>query len=65
MVLYQRKNGLLRLVLLVDEIERALGDFVVDGLHALLRQRAGVFDLLAALAVGLAVQHAARPEIAS
>ena len=38
------------------------GDLLVDGLHALLGQRARVFDRLAALAVGLAVQDAARTE---
>ena len=39
----------------------AAEELVVAGLHALLGQRAGVLDLLAALAVGPAVQHAARP----
>ena len=61
-VLYQRKNGLSGLVRLVDEAQRVLGHLVVDGLHALLRQRPGVLDLLPALAVGPAVQHAARAE---
>ena len=53
----------LGLVRLIDEAQRMLGDLVVDGLHALLRQRPGVRDLLSALAVGQAVQHAARPEL--
>ena len=48
---------------LVDEAQRALRHLVVDGLHPLLGQRAGVLDLLSALAVGQAVQHAARPEV--
>ena len=38
--------------------ERMLGDFVVDGFHALLGQRTGILDLLPALAVRPAVQHA-------
>ena len=62
-MLYQTKNGSVGLVRLVDEAQRVLGHLVVDGLHALLGQRAGVLDLLAALAVGPAVQHAARPEV--
>ena len=45
------EEWLVGLVTLVDEVERVLGDFFVDRLHALLGQRAGVFDLLAALAV--------------
>ena len=57
------EERLLRLVLLVDEFQRALRDFVVDRFHPLLRQRAGVLDGLAALAVGLAMQHAARAEV--
>ena len=39
-------------VRLIHEVERRLGGFLVDRLHALLGQRAGVFDLL--LAVGMA-----------
>ena len=42
--------------------ERVLGHLVVDGLHALLGERTGVLDLLPALAVGPAMQDAARPE---
>ena len=43
--------------------ERMLRHFVVDGLHALLGERTGVLDLLPALAVGPAVQHAPGPEV--
>ncbi len=50
------------LVALVDELERVFGRLVVHRFHALLRQGAGVLDLLAALAVGPGVQHAARAE---
>ena len=45
-----------------DEVLGGGDRFVVDGLHALLGQRAGVLDGLAALAVGLALEHAARAE---
>ena len=38
-------------------------DLLVDGFHALLGQRAGVRNLLAALAVGHAVEHAARSKL--
>ena len=38
------------------------GHLVVDRLHALLRERARVLDLLPALAIGPAVEHAARSE---
>ena len=38
-------------------------DLFVDGFHALLGQRAGVRDRLPALAVGQAVEHAARSEL--
>ena len=38
-------------------------EFLVDRLHALLGQRAGVLDRLPALAVGLALQDAARAEL--
>ena len=50
--LYQRKNGLVRFGLLLHPGESAVSDFLVDGFHALLGQRAGVLDRLAALAVG-------------
>ena len=52
-VLYQTKKGLSALCGLLDEALGVLGDFVVDGLHPLAGQRAGVLDLLAALAIGL------------
>ena len=41
---------------LLDEVDGALGNVVVDGLHALLGQRAGIFDA----AVGEGVDDAAR-----
>ena len=40
------EEGLVGLVLALDEVERARRDLLVHGLHALLGQRAGVFDLL-------------------
>ena len=43
-----------------DELLGGGDDFVINGLHALLGERAGVLDGLAALAVGLALEHAAR-----
>jgi hypothetical protein len=46
-----------------DELLGGDGDLVVDRLHPLLVERAGVLDGLAALAVGLDVQHAARARI--
>ena len=42
------KKGLSGLVRLVDEAQGLLGDLVVDGLHALLRQRTRVLDVLLA-----------------
>ena len=42
-----------------DEILGGGDGFLVDGFHAFLGQRAGVFDGLAALAVGLAAEHTA------
>ena len=61
-MLYQRKKGLPSLCALSMKLERLVGHFVVDGFHALLRQRAGILDLLPALAVRPGMQHAARPE---
>ena len=55
-----------RLVLLLGffhEAQRLLGDFLVDRFHALLAERAGGHDLLRAVRVGPAVQHAARLEL--
>ena len=57
------EEWLIRLGLLFHPAERAGGDLLVDGFHALLGQRAGVRDRLAALAVGQAVEHAARSEL--
>ena len=48
------------LVLPLDEVLGGGDGLVVDRLHPLLGERAGVFDRLAALAVGLALEHAAR-----
>ena len=56
------EEGLARLGLPRDELLGGGGHFVIDGLHALLGERAGVLDGLAALAVGLALEHAARAE---
>jgi hypothetical protein len=56
----ERLAGLVRGL---DELLRRCEEFLVAGLHALLRQRAGVLDLLAALAIGPAVQHATRAEL--
>ena len=39
-------------VLALDEVDGALDDLVVDGLHPLLRQRPGVLDRLRAVGVG-------------
>src|SRR5262249_17896788 len=47
-------------VLLLDEVLCRREELFIDCFHALSRQRAGVLDLLTALAVGPAVQHAAR-----
>src|SRR5262249_2366720 len=47
------------LVDLIDETERMFGDLFVDCFHALHGERSGVLDLLSALAVSPAVQHAA------
>ena len=44
----------------LDELLGRRQELVVAGLHPLLGQRTGVLDLLAALAVRPAVQHAAR-----
>ena len=57
------EHGLARLRLLLDEVGRAIGDVIVDRLHPLLGQWAGVLDGLRAIGVGEAVDHAARAEI--
>ena len=61
--LYQRKNGLSALACFSIQASARVGDLLVDGFHALLGQRAGVLDRLPALAVGHAVEHAARSEL--
>ena len=45
-----------------DEGDGSIRGFVVDRLHALLGQRAGVFDLLGAVRLGPGMDHAARAE---
>jgi len=50
------KEGFALGVGLFDELDGAIGDVVVDGLHALLGERAGVLDA----PVGKGVDHAAR-----
>jgi hypothetical protein len=70
--LHQTKNGLPRLVLPLDVLDRGVGDVVVDGLHPLGGERAGVLDglltdgtellvvrLVRVLGEGLAPQHPA------
>jgi len=56
------KEGLAGRRCLVEVLERARGDLVVDGLHALAGERAGVFDLLRPVRQRPAVDHPARPE---
>ena len=63
MPFHQQKNGCAGLGLAGDEVLGGGHRFVVDRLHPLLGQRAEVLDGLAALAVGLALQHAARAEL--
>ena len=73
MKLHHTKNGLPAVVLALDVVDGGVGDVVVDGLHPLRGQRAGVLDGLLAdraelrvvgfgrhLVGGLALQHAAR-----
>ena len=57
------EERLVRLRLLFHPRHRPVGDLLVDGLHALLGQGSGVVDRLPALAIGLAVEHAARAEL--
>ena len=57
------EERLARLGLAGDEVLGGGQGFVVDGLHALLGQRPEVLDGLAALAIGLALDHAARAEL--
>ena len=56
------EERLVRLLRLLQVVERGLGDFLVDRLHALLAERAGALDLLRAVRVGPGVDHAARLE---
>ena len=53
------EERLVRLLGFLQVVERGRRDLVVDGLHALLAERAGVFDLLRAVLVGPAMDHAA------
>ena len=53
---HQTKKGLSSAARLFHESDGAVGDVVVDGLHALFGQRAGVLDA----AVGEGVDDAAR-----
>ncbi len=57
------EEGLVGLVGPLDEVDRRVGELVVRRLHALFRHGPGVLDLLAALAVGPAVDHAAGAEL--
>src|SRR5262249_47059304 len=55
-----------RLVVLdsfVDELEARIKEFLVDSLHALRRQRAGVLDFLCAVRIGPAVEYATRSKL--
>ena len=57
------EERLLRLGLRLHPRDGAIGDFLVDGFHALLGERTGVHDRLTALAVGLAVEDASGAEL--
>ncbi len=57
------EERLVGLVLALDEVERTCRDLLIHGLHALLGQRAGILDLLRAIRIRPAVQHAPRPEL--
>ena len=56
------EEGLVLLLGLFQEASVFFGDFLVDGLHALLAERAGGLDLLRAVRIGPAMEHAARLE---
>ena len=60
---HQRKKGLSAFLRRLHESQRFLGDFLVDGLHAFLAERAGALDLLRAVRVGPGMNHAARLEL--
>ena len=53
------KERLAGLVLALHPVGRHGEDFIVDGFHALLRQRTGIFDFLRPVGVGPGMQHAA------
>ncbi len=59
---YPEEERFAGLVLPLDEVDGPGRDVVVDRLHPLFRERAGVDDGLPALAVGHAIEHAARSE---
>ena len=52
-----------RLDLPGDEVLGSGHGFIINGFHALLCERAGILDGLAALAIGLALEHTARTEL--
>jgi hypothetical protein len=58
-----KKEWLLRLGLLLHPGQSTGGDLFVDGFHPLLGQRAGIRYRLSALAVGQAVENAARSKL--
>ncbi len=57
------EERLVGLVLALDEIDGRVAELVVDGLHPLLGQRAGVLDGCVPSRVGPGVEHAARAEL--
>jgi hypothetical protein len=57
------EEGLFGLMLALDEVLSGGEGFLVDRLHALAGERPGVLDGLSALAVSLALEYAARPEL--
>ena len=62
-VLNHTKNGVVRPPWRRMKPQRRSSELVVDGLHPLLGQRAGVLDALGAVAVRPGVQDAARAEV--
>ena len=54
------EERLVRLLRLLEVVQRGLRDLVVDGLHPLLSQRAGALDFLRAVRIRPGVDHAAR-----
>ena len=59
---HPEEERLALIMLALDEVDGAVDDLVVDRLHPLLRQRAGVLDLLLAAASHPAAKHPTRPE---